>query len=164
MKKQTKFFLIATLITISWIILMRPYTPTNIVAFELAKTTVAAEQIINEWGTEGVQKATTSIYLDFVFILLYCTSIMLGCHVAAQYAGLKKLISVASIFAIAICIAGLLDVVENLCMLKTLSAPSLSTTAIAFYAAAIKFSIVGISLVFILASALTGLIKKNTGY
>jgi large-conductance mechanosensitive channel len=49
-------------------------------------------------------------------------------------------------------------------MLKTLSAPTLSTTAIAFYAAAIKFLIVALSLAFILVSALTGLIKKKAGH
>jgi hypothetical protein len=164
MQKQTKLFWIATFITIVWIMLMRPYTPKNIVAFELAKTPVAAEQIINDWGAEGIEKAATSIYLDFVFILLYCSSIMLGCRVAAQYAGVKKLMSMASILALAIWVAGVLDVVENLCMLKTLTVPTVSSTATAFYAAAIKFSIVGISLVFILTSALTGLLKKKTGY
>jgi hypothetical protein len=164
MQKQTKLFWIATMITIGWIILMRPYTPKNIVAFELAKTIPAAEQILNDWGAAGIEKAAASIYLDFVFIILYCTSIMLGCRVSAQYAGIKKLIGMAAFFAMAIWLAGLLDVVENLCMLKTLSAPTISTTTIAFYAAAIKFTIVALSLVFILASGLTGLIKKKTGY
>jgi hypothetical protein len=164
MQKQTKLFWIITIITIGWIMLMRPYTPKNIVAFELAKTPIAAEQIINDWGAEGIEKAATSIYLDFGFILLYCTSIMLGCKVSAHYAGLKKLISLAGYFVFAIWLAGLLDVVENLCMLKTLTIPTVETTALAFYAATIKFLIVALSLVFIITSAITGLAKKKSGY
>lgn len=161
MKNQSKIFWIATLITVGWIIFMRPYTPKNIVAFELAKTIPVAEKIIADWGAEGLNKARTSIYLDFVFIILYCTSITLGCKVAAQYTGIKKIIYVAGILAFAIWLAGLLDVIENLCMLKTLAAPTLLTVTVSFYTATIKFLIVLGSLLFILTSAIIGVLKKQ---
>lgn len=161
MNKQSKLFWSVTAATIAWIIFMRPYTPANIVQFEFAKTIETATSIITVWGAEGAAKATTSIYLDFVFIVLYCSAIMLGCKVTAQFSKRELLIKIGSALALFIWVAGLCDVIENIAMLKTLESISQTTTSIAFYFAAIKFSIVGVSLIFIMIASITGLIKRT---
>jgi hypothetical protein len=160
MVQQTKLFWVLTIITLLWIAIMRPYTPNNIIAFELAKTPEAAEQIILHWGKAGVQQAINSIYLDFVFILLYCASIMMGCFVASNYATMEPLQSTAIYFSIAIWVAGALDVIENIAMLKTLQHITEQTTLLAYYMATIKFTLVALCLLYVLFSALIGIMSR----
>ncbi len=161
MTRQTKLFWLVTASNIGWIALMRPYTPKNIVQFEFAKTIPAAKNIILNWGAEGIALAKTSIYLDFIFIVLYCTAIMLGCRVASLFAGKAALIKIGFILSWLIWAAGLCDVIENLAMLKTLGEISQQTISIAFYFAAVKFSLVMIGLLFILTSSIIGLISSE---
>jgi len=159
---KTKLFWIATAITIGWIIFMRPYTPKNIVQFEFAKTVENATTIITEWGVNGVELAKTSIYLDLVFIILYCSSIMLGCRVSSQFSKKEFLIKIGIFFSFLIWIAGVCDVIENVAMLKTLTEINQLPISVSFYFAAIKFSIVLITLAFVIASSLTGLFNRLT--
>jgi hypothetical protein len=160
MAKQTKFFLIATILTIGWMLLMRPYTPGNIVGFEMAKTAPKAEQIIADWGKVGIEKATTSIYLDFGFIIFYVAAISLGCFVAAAYSDWDALAAQAHYFAIAIWIAGALDVIENIAMLKTLHQVNEQTISIAYYTAIVKFILVALAMLFILIASLVGITNR----
>jgi hypothetical protein len=159
MGKQAKLFFIITLATIGWIILMRPFSPGNIVQFELAKTVESAQHIIDEWGTEGVLKAQVSIYLDFVFIFLYAWSIGLGCKVSATFSANEKLMVVGIFFSRAIWFAGSCDLIENFAMLFTLSSINELTVSMAFYFAIIKFTIVVLALLLIIISVGVGLFK-----
>jgi hypothetical protein len=161
MTKQTKFFWASVVANVGWIAFMRPYTPKNIVQFEFAKTIEGANNIISNWGSEGVELSKTSIYLDFIFIVLYCTAIMLGCKVASDYSGKAILIKIGFTLSWLIWLAGLCDIVENFAMLETLKEINQSTISIAFYSAAIKFGIVAMTLLFILTSAFTRLINKK---
>lgn len=159
MGKQAKLFLIFTLITIGWIVLMRPFTPANIVQFELAKTVEAARQIIDIWGEEGITKARLSIYLDFVFIFLYAVSIGLGCKVSTAFSDNEKLIKAGTFFSTIIWFAGSCDVIENIAMLFSLSGMNELTVAMAFYFAIFKFTIVVLALLLIFISMGVGLFK-----
>jgi hypothetical protein len=158
---QTRLFWLFIFLTILWMMLMRPYTPGNIIGFELAKTTKAVEHILSDWGQAGMQQAQTSIYLDFVFILLYCTSIMLGCLVSATYADHEMLTRFSPYFAIAIWIAGFFDAMENVAMLKTLENVKQATISVAYYLASAKFMIVAFALLFILIATLQGIIIRS---
>ena len=148
-----------TLATIGWMVLMRPLTPANIVQFELAKTILTAQQIMNNWGVEGISKAQLSIYLDFVFIFLYAWSISLGCKVSSAFSSNNNLVAAGVFFSRAIWFAGSCDIVENFSMLFTLANINELTVSMAFYFAIIKFSIVGISLLLIFFSSGVGLFK-----
>lgn len=161
MTNQTKLFWLATAANIGWIAFMHPYTPKNIVQFELAEIVPVANDIISHWGIEGQALAKTSIYLDFVFIVLYCTAIMLGCKVASVFSGKTVLIKIGLVLAWLIWVAALCDVIENLAMLKTLEEVNQLTISIAFYFAAIKFSIVLMALLFILTSVSFGMINSR---
>ncbi len=159
MGKQAKLFWIVTMTTLGWIILMRPFSPSNIVQFELAKTMESAQQIIDEWGTDGVSKARVGIYLDFVFIFLYAWAIDLGCKVSSVFSANEKLRIAGKFFSRAIWFAGSCDLIENFAMLFTLSDINELTTSMAFYFAIIKFTIVLITLLLIFFSLGVGLFK-----
>lgn len=162
MTTQSKLFWVAVPITVGWIVFMRPYTPKNIIAFEFAKTTEQANAIMEMWGTHGVELARTGIYLDFIFLILYATTIMLGCKVAARYSSRPMVVQIGNILSISIWMAALCDSIENLAMLNTLAEISSTTVSIAYYFAALKFSIVLICMLFvIIASALGSILKIN---
>lgn len=159
MNKQVKLFWIVTLATIGWIILMRPFSPTNIVQFELAKTVDSAQHIINAWGSEGVSKARLSIYLDFVFLFLYAWAIALGCKVSTTFSANDNLIKAGAFFSRIIWFACSCDLIENCAMLFTLSDMNELTVLMAFYFAVIKFIIVVVALLLIFFSLGVGVFK-----
>jgi hypothetical protein len=159
MGKRAKLFWIVTLITIGWILLMRPFSPSNIVQFELAKTVDSAQQIINDWGVEGSSEARLSIYLDFVFIFLYSSAISLGCKVSTAFSDNDKLNMAGTFFSRVIWFAGSCDLIENFAMLFTLSSLNELTVMMAFYFAIIKFIIVVLTLLLIFLSLGVGLFK-----
>ncbi len=159
MNKQVKLFWIVTLATIGWMILMRPFSPTNIVQFELAKTVDSAQLIIDAWGSEGVSKAQWSIYLDFVFLFLYAWAIALGCKVSTTFSANDNLIKAGAFFSRIIWFAGSCDLIENLAMLFTLSDMNELTVSMAFYFAIIKFIIVLVALLLIFFSLGVGVFK-----
>lgn len=161
MHKQTRFFQIATLAAICWTIVMRLFSPENIVQFEMAKSTLVATTIVKEWGSDGVAMATTSIYLDFIYILFYCAAIALGCSVAASYSKNEIFIKIGIALSILTGVAAFCDVIENIAMLRTLEEINQTTVSIAFYFAAIKFSIVLVAIVFILISSSIGWINNR---
>lgn len=162
MTANTKKFLIALGVTIIWFFIMRPFTPPNIVAFELAGTTEIATQIINTWWKGGNLwiRVDIGIYLDFVFILAYCSAFTFACRAASAYSGIDFFIKTSQKSVWIISLAGLCDAIENIAMLKTLDTISQTTVSIAFYAAAIKFSILLIALIFIQICIVAGVFRK----
>lgn len=160
MRRQVRLFWFVTAGAIAWMFVMRPFTPSDIVAFELARTSDQALRMIAEWGTSGVEKARMSIYLDFVFLVLYSWAISLGCRVASDFSKQNLLIRTGTLLAKLIWVAALCDVIENVAMLMTLQQVSETTLTIAFWSALLKFTLVLISLVFILLATGVGLGKK----
>lgn len=159
MDKQVRLFSIVTLATIGWLILMRPFTPTNIVQFELAKTIESAQHIMDAWGNEGMSKARMSIYLDFVFLFLYAWAIALGCKVSTAFSANPNLIKAGTLFSRMIWFASSCDLIENGAMLFTLSDVNELTVSMAFYFAVIKFSIVLLALLLIVLALAVGVFK-----
>lgn len=160
MQNQTRLFQIATLTAICWTIVMRLFSPNNIVQFELAGTTSVAREIILNWGPEGVSLAKTSTYLDFIYILLYCAAITLGCRVAAGYSKIEVFSKIGFGLSILTLVAGGSDVIENIAMLKSLNEVTHATVSVAYYFAIAKFTMLFLALLFILIAFATGAIRK----
>jgi hypothetical protein len=160
MQSHAKNFLLALAATVIWFFIMRPFTPPNIVAFELAGTVEAASKIIIDWGTAQVDRVKIAIYLDFGFILVYCSAFMFACRAASTYSGIQFFTKIGLQLVWTVWVAGLCDAIENIALLKTLSEVSQASVSIAFYAATIKFGILLIALVFVLISLVTGLFSK----
>jgi hypothetical protein len=155
-----KNFLLALTATVIWFFIMRPFTPPNIVAFELAGNATTAQDIISTWSPEQIDKVKTSIYLDFGFILAYCFAFLFACRAAANYSGVQFFIKTSKQLVWIIWLAGLCDAIENTAMLRTLSEISQTSVSIAFYFATIKFSILLIALIFVLMTLVTGFFTK----
>lgn len=160
MQKQARLFQIATLAAISWTIVMRLFSPNNIVQFELAGTTSAAAEIILNWGPEGVAMAKTSTYLDFIYIILYCAAIALGCRVAADYSKIELFSKIGFALLILTLVGGGCDVIENIAMLSSINEVTQTTVSVAHYFATVKFTILLIAVLFILIAFATGALKK----
>ncbi|QPH39829.1 hypothetical protein [Pedobacter endophyticus] len=159
MRNTGKKFWLITVLAVSWMLVMRPYTPNNIVAFELAKVPERALAILSEWGAAGIAKARLSIYLDFGFLILYSWSISLGCNIAGKFSMQPKLIAIGSFLAKLVWLAGLFDVLENGTMLITLNEVYDTMPAITFYCAVTKFALLAIAMVYIVLAALVGLLN-----
>jgi hypothetical protein len=160
MSLHTKNFLLALAATVIWFFIMRPFTPPNIVAFELAGNITTAQEIISIWSPEQIDKVKTSIYLDFGFILAYCSAFMFACLAAANYSGVQFFIKTGKQLVWIIWLAGLCDAIENIAMLRTLGEISQTSVSTAFYFATVKFCILLIALIFVLISLVTGMFTK----
>ena len=161
-----KVFAICVVITLGWLVFMgmsvKPLNSQQIVAFELAKTPEVAVNILTDWRENNlIANAKRGIYLDFVFLVLYSLSIALGCLVVSNFTGNHFLIQLGCRFSKIALLAGSSDVIENIAMLRTLSgAISEQTTAVAYWFAVVKFSIVIVLLLFVLTCLIFGVMRK----
>jgi hypothetical protein len=158
--KRIRYFIIVLILTILWMVVMRISSPDNIVAFEFAGTVDKAREIIQAWGTGGVEQARLGTYLDFIFLLLYSASISMGCRMAVNFSKVNWLIKIGNTLTPVIWLAGVCDAIENIALLNTLQKVTQSTVTVAFYSAAIKFTIVSVGLLFIFTAYMVGLLKR----
>lgn len=161
MTPHSKNFILALTATVIWFFIMRPFTPPNIVAFELAGSVATAQDIISNWSPEQIDKVKTGIFLDFGFILAYCSAFMFACRAASHFSGVQFFIKTGQHLALIVWIAGLCDAIENVALLKTLTEATQSSVSIAFYFATIKFGILLITLIFVMISLVAGIFTKT---
>ncbi len=162
MSPYTKNFLFALGATVIWFFIMRPFTPPNIVAFELAGSVDAAHAIISNWSTEQISNVKIGIYLDFVFIIAYCSAFMYASRAAASFSGIEFFTKIALNGTWVIWVAGMCDAIENVSLLTTLREVTERSVSIAFYTATVKFSILLVTLAFVLIAVTAGMFKKIT--
>ena len=160
MKKQTRLFWLVSAATIGWMLVMRPFTPGNIIEYEFARTVEKAIEIFMDWGAGGVEKAKMSILLDFVFLILYSWAISLGCKVVAGFAGSARVSKIGLQLSRLVWIAGACDLVENVSLLIAMHRLNNIVLELAFWTAGIKFAIILVALLFILVVTGIGLTKK----
>jgi hypothetical protein len=155
-----RMFWLFFLITICYMIWVRnylsPLTSDEIVQFEIAKTAGKAHAIIDEWKNTGkYEQGVKSTYFAYIFIVLYTLAIALGCRFISVCTGNEIMIKGGRGFAWLIVIATICDLVENMVLAQTLKGNiSQLNVTIAYNLARIKFSIVIVCLLFILACLL----------
>jgi len=144
---------------------LSPLSSGEIVQFEIAKTVSKAQSIIQDWKNTGkYEQGVKSISLAYFFIALYTLSIGLGCRFVSACTGNEILIKGGRGFALLIWVATVCDIIENIAMSRTLlGAISQVNVTITYNLARIKFSIVIVCLLFILACTLYWLIGKMAG-
>jgi hypothetical protein len=162
MRKETNVFWIVTASTIGWMVVMHTYSPKNIIQFELAGTIQTATEIISNWKADGVALAKTSTYLDFIFLVLYCGTISLGCKVASNFSRRKTLQKIGLPLSRIVWLAGICDAIENIAMLRTLQEINQLTISIAWCFATVKFIILVAALLFVITSTTAGLFRNST--
>ncbi len=146
---------------IAWTIIMKLFSPTNLVQFEMAGTTSVASAIIKDWKPEGVAMARTSTYLDFIYIIFYSAAISLGCSVSSSYSKNEVLAQLGIVFAFLTLIAGGCDVIENIAMLKSFHEVTQTTVSVSYYFAIAKFTMLFTALLFMVIAFATGALRKN---
>ena len=156
-------------LTIAYMIWVRNYLSPlgsdEIVQFEIAKTVNKAQAIIAEWKNTGkYEQGIKSTYFAYVFMILYTLAIAIGCRFISACTGNEILIKGGRGFAWLILAATTSDVIENIALSQTLHGHiSQWNVSVAYNLARIKFSIVIVCLLFMVACFLYWGIGKLSG-
>lgn len=135
---------------------LKPLTSNEIVHFEIAKTTSVADNIAQDWKTAGkYEKAVQSIYIDYLFIILYTTGLAVACTFFSRLTGHEILIRAGKGLCYLLAAAGICDVIENVAMTRSLQGQITSWNVMLSYDMAVtKFSVIIISMLFLLVCIL----------
>lgn len=141
--------------------LLTPASPAGIVSFELAGTDNETTQMLDAWKQKAAMGSVRmNILIDFLFIPFYALLFYTLCgSISVRHHG--KAASLGVLLAFFSLIAALFDVLENLLMLAATYGYYNDATAIltAFFAAA-KFSLLALSLLYVVLLGMPLLIKK----
>jgi hypothetical protein len=136
-------------------------SPAGIVSFELAGTAQETTQMLDAWKqASAMGSVRMNILIDFLFIPFYALLFYTLCgSISVRHHG--KAASLGVLLAFFSLIAALFDILENLLMLAATYGYYNDTTALltAFFAAA-KFSLLALSLLYVVLLGLPLLIKK----
>ena len=160
------FFFLVTIAYMIWVRnYLAPLSSDEIVQFEIAKTTAKAQAIIANWKVTGkYERGIESTYFAYVFMVLYTLAIALGCRFISACTKNEILIKGGKGFAWLIVLATGCDLIENIALSHTLHGPiSQWDVTAAYNMARVKFSIVIVCLLFMLACALYWIIGKLGG-
>ncbi|HJW91216.1 MAG TPA: hypothetical protein VJ436_11305 [Anaerolineales bacterium] len=143
--------------------LLTPAAPAGILSFEFAGSLARAQEILQSWNEQARLLAAFSLGLDYLFMFAYASTIAAGC----LWAGATLLrrgwpLSVAGRpLAWAQWAAALFDAVENLGLtLLLLGQPAATWPALAAWAAGLKFTLIGLGLVYSAYGALAWLASR----
>jgi hypothetical protein len=141
---------------------LSPLSSGEFIQFEIAKTVNKANLIIQEWKNTGkYELGIKTTYLSFVFIVLYTIVISLGCRFISTCTGNDIMIKGGRGFAWLIGAAAISDIIENIAISKTLHGiVSPWNVLIAYNMARIKFSLVIVCILFMLACFLYWVIGR----
>ncbi len=130
---------------------LAPLQSGEIVQYEMAKTPDTAASLIRLWTQNGkMDKVLKSIYIDYIFIVIYCLAISTACRFISSLTKNSILRKAGIFFSYFIFAAGLFDVIENIAMLKSLEqAVTNYNVNLAYKMAISKFSIILITIFFI---------------
>ena len=160
-------FFSLTVVFIMWMkYYLSPLKSSEIIQYEIAKTADKAAAIIRQWTLEGKSNILIqSIYLDYLFIIIYCFAISFACRFISSLTRNEILLRAGSFFSYLIFAAGIFDVVENIAMTKDLNqAVNFVHVSLVYKMAISKFSILLMSLFFIAVcfiSWLMGAVKRK---
>ncbi len=169
LRRLRQLFWLFLPLTIGYMIWVRnylsPLSSDEIVQFEIAKTVGKAQTIIDSWKTTGkYEQGVKSIYFAYVFMLLYTLAIAIGCRFLSVCTGNEILIKGGRGFAWLIFAATICDLIENIALSRTLSGNiSQLNVTLAYNLARVKFSIVIVCLLFMVACFLYWGIGKLSG-
>lgn len=141
--------------------LTTPVAPQNIVSFELAGTLSKAQAILEAWGSSGKVYAGLSLGFDFFFIVVYAGAIALACILLARSLKKPPLVLIGVILAWMQLVAALMDSTENFALIQLLLGSSRELwPSLARSCAIVKFSLVGLGLIYIILGAFLVLVAR----
>ena len=127
--------------------------PQGIISFEFAGDVSTAQAILDSWDMRARAHAGFSLGFDFVFLVLYSTAIAYACAWIAS--GLRDharpLAALGRLLGWGQWLAALLDGVENTALWTILAnGPSAPWPQVAWWCAAVKFTLVILGLVYVI--------------
>ncbi|HRJ44190.1 MAG: hypothetical protein KJZ86_14695 [Caldilineaceae bacterium] len=153
-------FVISLLLTavVAWLMaapLTTEHAPFGIVSLELARYPEVAQRVIGSWSADQQAQAAAGVGWDFVWLLCYSTSLSLACVWAAEKLGRFDFALKIGYFLAWLCwLAALLDGVENIALLRMLGGDTGPPwPALSYWAALVKFDIVILGFLYVLAGA-----------
>jgi hypothetical protein len=140
-------------------VLKTAQSPRAIVDLEFAQKPEQVQALMAIWMVKDIR---INIQLDFLFIVAYVAFLAIGAVAIAKKWTVPLMQNLGWLMARLALLAGLLDVAENLMMLQTIGGHySDLSLQITHYCALIKFSLVGLVLVYLLLS-IPILFKKSS--
>lgn len=130
----------------------------GMLAFELAGTDRAVRAILDRWGEEGQQAARRQLVADFVFIAGYTAALVALAGGSVDTVAQRSWLGFAdagALLAWGALVAGVLDVIENACLLRILAGASeravnIAAAWVARVAAVAKFFLLGVVIAWLL--------------
>lgn len=167
MKQKMLISAIAMIATMLWVgipgnALKMPETRYGIVSLELAWNTDRAVQVVDTWQQHHlVTVAINNVYADFAFIIAYSLFLFLSVRrVTQQHRGMVKTLGVW--LGRSALLAGACDLGENLLMLPMLYGHIRNSFAAGVgIFATVKFELIILVLLFILAAFILDRLKKH---
>lgn len=135
--------------------------PYGIVSFELARSPQRAQAILDSWDQAAQVQAAFIQGLDFLYLLLYSTTIAIACLWAGKTLGKAgwPLAALGTLLAWGLWLAALSDALENLALVEILFGRNTTPwPEIAAACAIIKFSLIFLGLVYALYALLIKLV------
>jgi hypothetical protein len=138
-------------------------TPT-IVDFELAGSVDNAQAIIDAWTDTDRIRAGFSLGFDYLYMPVYSTTIALACLLAATALRRKTWHTIGVLLAWGLWLAAIFDAIENLALFTVLLGNNVAPyPQIAQLCAAIKFGLIGLGLLYVLAGAVAKVLALKFG-
>ena len=141
---------------------LAPLTGSEVVRFETAKQVWKAQSIIDDWNVSGkLEKAKLSIWLDYLFIVLYVCGLMAAVMYISDVTHHPLLIRSGRFFRWLLPAAGICDILENIFMQQSLHGhPTTFTVMVAYDMAVAKFSILIVTFLFLVMCLLFWILRK----
>ncbi len=142
--------------------LLAPLNSGEVVQFETAKYVGKAQAIIDDWHASGkLEKAKQSIWLDYVFILLYVAGLMSAAMYISDMTHHPLLMRSGRFFRWLLPFAGICDMLENIFMQQTLRlGPTHFTVMLTYDMAVAKFSMLIVTFLFLIMCLLFWVLRK----
>ena len=152
--------LMATLLITFLFRFIGPAQPT-IVDFELAGSVPKAQAIIDAWNETDRIRAGFSLGFDYLYMPVYSTTIALACILAAGVSQRKAWRAIGVLLAWGLWIAALSDALENVALFTELLGHNVAPwPSIAQVCATIKFGLILLGLLYVVAGVVLRLFKK----
>jgi predicted acylesterase/phospholipase RssA len=133
----------------------------GIVGWALARTPEASRAIKLSWDATARSYVALSLGLDFVFIIVYSCTLGFGClWVSRLFAPTSQAMAIIGVLlAWGQCVAGGLDVIENISLLRMLFGPVTSRgVRVASFCATVKFILIVLGVLYLAAGFASHLI------
>lgn len=125
--------------------------PFTIIDLEFASTAPRLADMVAVWGTAGIDAARQSLWLDFGFIPAYVLAFAGVTLIVARFATGGWQQAALNVMWLPV-VAGLLDASENIALLSSLPPAPAGALTIAAVCAGLKFALLGVTLIFIVAA------------